>query len=146
MRVCVCLGHNKRRRQRRKGERRQGKRDGKKWAKGWPGPHLTPTSPPPCPALAWLANVKFVESWPNTFDGKDGRAQLAGDAGTSLVYPHSPFPPPLLHMPTVCRLRLCMYVCVGRSLASFLYAIEHTLMLYDVVMLVKMLVHTHAPL
>lgn len=97
-------------------------------------------------ALAWLANVKFVESWPNTFDGKDGRAQLAGDAGTSLVYPHSPLPAPLLHMPTVCCLRLCMYVYVGRSLASFLYAIEHTLMLYDVVMLVKMLVHTHAPL
>lgn len=139
----MCLGHNKRR----KGERRQGKRDGKKWAKGWPGPHLT--SPHPHLALAWLANVKFVESWPNTFDGKDGRAQLAGDAGTSLAgtSPFLPPPPPLLlHMPTVCCLRLCMYVYVGRSLASFLYAIEHTLMLYDVVMLVKMLVHTHAPL
>lgn len=64
---------------------------------------------------------------------KDGRAQLAGDAGT----PPLPSTPPCAAFGYVC---MCMF---GRSLASFLYAIEHTLMLYDVVMLVKMLVHTH---
>lgn len=97
----------------------------------------------PSPCLC-LANVKFVESWPNTFDGKDGRAQLAGDAGTSPVHPPSPYP--LLPSSAAHAYRWlpsAVYVYVGRSLASFLYAIEHTLMLYDVVMLVKMLVHTH---
>lgn len=92
--VSVCVGHNKKHRQRRKGnERRQGKRDGKKWAKGWPGlnsPHLTlPNLVLPALPCLCLANVKFVESWPNRFDGKDGRAQLAGDAGTSPVHPPS---------------------------------------------------------
>lgn len=57
------------------------------------------------------------------------------------LYIQPPFPSRAAHAYRL--LPSAMYVYVGRSLASFLYAIEHTLMLYDVVMLVKMLVHTH---
>lgn len=64
--------------------------------------------------LPCLANVKFVESWPNTFDGKDGRAQLAGDAGTSPVHsPFLPYHPLLLPTPTVGCHRLCMCMLAG---------------------------------
>lgn len=137
MRVCVCGAQQK---AQGRGEKATKDDKAKEMAESGQRACLASTSL----TLPCLANVKFVESWPNTFDGKDGRAQLAGDAGTSPVHPASPSPlSPSSAAHAYRWLPSAVYVYVGRSLASFLYAIEHTLMLYDVVMLVKMLVHTH---
>lgn len=74
----------------------------------------------PSPCLC-LANVKFVESWPNTFDGKDGRAQLAGDAGTSPVHPPSPLPPITLFCCPRLPLAAVGCVCVCWQVLGFLF-------------------------
>lgn len=114
MRVCVCLGHNKRRRQRRKGERRQAKRDGKKWAKGWPHPHLTL----PCLGLAGKCEIcgelaKHIR--------RQGRTCPAGRWcwHVPCISPFPPSPHPAAH---AYRLPpLAMYVCVCWQVLGFLF-------------------------
>lgn len=112
MRVCVCLGHNKRR----KGERRQ------RWQKvgkglAWALPHLTPTSPPPCLGLAGKCEIcgelaKHIR--------RQGRTCPLG-RWCWHVPCISPFPPP---PPTAHAYRLlpsAMYVCVCWQVLGFLF-------------------------
>lgn len=141
MRVCVCGAQQK---AQGRGEKATKDDKAKEMAESGQRACLAlPCLKPPSPCLAWqmwnLWRAGQTHSTART-DVPSWQVMLARPLYI-LPLPYHLSPSSAAH--AYRWLPSAVYVYVGRSLASFLYAIEHTLMLYDVVMLVKMLVHTH---